>query len=360
MTMAELLAKQSADWQIKPISITRGSEIEGNVISITDTEIVLDLGGKSEGVLSKKDLPLDKQNSLKIGDKISAFVVHSENDSGQVLLGLNKAATSGKAGSKLAAAVTRFRKFQDALINKQTVKGKATELNKGGLVIEVDGIRGFLPTSQVTLTQAANLDEAIGKELTLNVIEVDPSQNRLIFSQKQEISDELKDRLSKTKVGDIVEGEIAAILPFGAFVSLENGLDGLIHISELSWEKVDDPNTILKVGDKVSTKVLSTDLSTGRVNLSLKQISTDPFQEQVKDYQTDDVIKAEITKVDSTGVTFRLDGSIEGFMADNKKDPDTEYEIGKSLNMLVDSIDSRNRRVLLAPFITSTKDLIYK
>lgn len=356
MTMAELLAKQ----EFKPVTITRGSEIEGTVVAILDSEIILDLGGKSEGVLSKKDLPADKQESLKIGDKLSAYVVHPENDSGQVVLGLNKASTVGKVGSRTAINAARFKKFQDALSNKQTVKGKATEVNKGGLIIEIDGVRGFLPTSQVTLSQASNLEESIGKELTLNVIEVDPSQNRLIFSQKSEISDDIKKKLSQLKVGEMADGEVAAILPFGVFVSLNEGLEGLVHISEVSWEKVDDPNKILSVGDKVKSKILSVDTNTGRVNLSIKQVTNDPFLDLVKDYQTDDVIKAEVTKVDPTGVTFKLDGGIEGFMADNKKDPDTEYEIGKSINVLVDSIDSRNRRVLLTPFITSTKDLIYK
>lgn len=356
MTMAELLAKQ----EFKPINITRGSEVEGTVISIVDTEIVLDLGGKAEGVLSKKELPLDKQESIKVGDKLSAYVVHPENDSGQVLLGLNKASTAGKAGSRTAVNAARFQKFENALKNKQQIHGKALELNKGGLIIEVDGVRGFLPTSQMTLTQASQLEDSVGKDFTLVVIEVDPAQNRLIFSQKGEVSEDLKKNLSKLKVGDIVKGVVAAILPFGAFVTLSDGVEGLIHISEISWDKTEDAASLLKVGEEVSCKVVSVDSASGRVNLSIKQVTDDPFLEKTKDFQPDDVIKATVTKVGPMGVSLTLDGEIEGLIPTAKMDPDTEYEVGKSMNVLVDSVDARNRRINLAPFITSTKDLIYK
>lgn len=356
MTMADLLAKQ----EFKPINTSRGSEVSGKVIAILDSEIILDLGSKAEGVLSKKELSSDKLAALKVGDSLSSFVIHPENDSGQVVLGSNKA-TSNKPGNfKSGVNPTRFRRFEEAMKSKQTVKGKALELNKGGLIIDVEGIRGFLPTSQVSLSQASKLEEAIGKELTLTVIEVDPSQNRLIFSQKAEISEDTKKHLSKLKVGDMVSGTVAAILPFGAFVSLPEGLEGLIHISEISWEKVEDAGSVLKIGDQVEAKVISVDSASGRVNLSIKQVSNDPFLEKTKDFQPDDVIKATVTKVGPTGVTFALDGGIEGFMPSAKQDADTTYEVDKSMNVLVDSTDAKNRRILVTPFITSTKDLIYK
>ncbi len=363
LTMADLLAKQ----EYKNLSLTRGQEIEGTVITITQNEVILDLGTKAEGVLPKRDLTPDQVKNLKIGDKVSTFVVQAENESGQVLLGPQKATQdrrdenrggSSRGGGSFSSS--RFKKFEDAMKREEVLKGTGLELNKGGLIVEVNGVRGFLPSSQVSLSQAANLDDLVGKEIEVVVIEVDPNQNRLIFTQKSQVTEETKEKLGKLKVGDKVEGTVASVLPFGIFVTLSQGVEGLVHISEISWEKVEDPNTLYKIGDKIEAKVNSLDHDTGRANLSVKQLSQDPFLEKVKDFNPDDVIKGEITKVNQMGVFVSLDGGVEGLVHSSKMDQDTTYEVGGSMNFLVDSIDAQKRRVNLAPFITSTKDLIYK
>lgn len=347
--MADLLAKQTS--QVK--GVQRGEIIEGKVVAFIGGEIIVDLGTKAEGVFQKKDLSPDQAKSIKVGDKITATVIHPENQSGQVVLGLERAANS-KPGTE------KFTKFQRAIASKQVFKGKALESNKGGLVVEVDGVRGFLPTSQVSLSQAANIEDMIGKELDLIVLEVEPNQNRLIFTHKTTLSEESKTKLSSLKAKDKVKGQVAAVLPFGVFVSLENGIEGLAHISELSWEKVEDPNTLYKIGDEVEAVILSVDEQSGRANLSIKQLAADPFTDKIKDIQVEDVIKGKVTKITQNGVNVLLKESIDAIVPSAKLAGDEGYAEGEEYSFLVDSVDNYKRRINLAPFITSTKDLIYR
>lgn len=349
ISMADLLASQTN----KVKSIGRGELVEGTVVALAAGEIIIDLGTKSEGVFQKKDLSPDQAKSIKVGDKITATVIHPENQSGQVVLGLERAATS-KPGTE------KFTKFQRAITTKQVFKGKAIESNKGGLVVEVDGVRGFLPSSQVSLSSAANIEDLIGKELDLVTLEVEPNQNRLIFSQKTVLSEESKATLGSLKSKDKVKGIVAAVLPFGVFVSLENGIEGLAHISELSWEKVEDPNTLYKVGDEVEAVVLSVDEQSGRANLSIKQLSSDPFTDKIKDIQLEDVIKGKVTKITPNGVNVLLKESIDAIVPSSKLSGEEGFTEGEEYSFLIDSVDNYKRRINLAPFITSTKDLIYR
>lgn len=349
LTMADLLANQS-----KSLSIERGQEVEGQVVAILDNEIVLDLGTKAEGILPKKDLSADQLSKLKLGDKLNSYVFMVENESGQVILGAHKSLGKGKTQSP------KWDKFQKAQKTSQIFRGKGLELNKGGLIVEVEGIRGFLPSSQVTLSQAANLEELIGKDINVTIIEVEPNQNRLILSQKTQVTAEVKSQLNKMKVGDKAQGVVAAVLPFGVFVTLPEGVEGLVHISEVSWDKVEEVSSLFKVGDPVSSQVISVDESTGRVNLSIKQLSQDPFTQKASQFKPSDVVKATVTKSTSQGLFLKIVDGVEGFMATNKQDTETDYPIGKELTCLIDSVDTQRRRVNLVPFITSTKDLIYK
>jgi small subunit ribosomal protein S1 len=222
-----------------------------------------------------------------------------------------------------------------------------------------------LPISQVALSQISNPDELVGKELQVTVIEIDSGQNRLIFSQKVQVSEETQNKLKELKNGQKIKGEVGGIMPFGLFIKLENGLEGLVHISEVSWEKVEDLNSLFKEGQEVECSVTSVDMDSGKVNLSLKQLSTDPFSEIAEKFQVDDVVKGTISKVTPTGVSVSLknpsgEGSVEGTIPSNKLDPDTQYVAGNALTCIIDSIDVAKRRITLAPFVISTKDLIYK
>lgn len=351
MSMADLMAKQSNT----PLLLTRGQEIEGTVIAISDTEIVLDLGTKAEGIIHRKDLSLEQEENLKVGSKLSAFVLYPENESGQALLTLSRS-----SNPKTAALAAKWKKFEDAKAKNQTLTGKGLEVNKGGLVVEVAGSRGFLPSSQVSLSRAANLEDLVGQDVEVMVIEIDVNTNRLIFSQKTKVSDETKKLLEAMKVGEEVTSKVAAVLPFGVFVNLSEGVDGLVHVSEISWEKVEDPNTLYAVGDEIKAKIVSVDTGNGRVNLSVKQLTADPFAKLAEDFQADDVVKGEVVKISAQGVNVKLKDGIEGFVPAAKLDPSVVYEAGQSTNFLVDNLDSAKRRVNLAPFLTSTDGLIYK
>lgn len=351
MSMADLLAKHEE----KNFAINRGQELTGEIISITPYEIIFDLGTKSEGVLPKKDLTTLQEETLKVGDKLQVFVVTTENESGQVILSLAKTTTTSK-GINLA----KWDKFQAAINSSKTFTGKGLEVNRGGLIVEIGDVRGFLPSSQVSLSTVANIEDLIGKELFVTVLEVDPSQNRLILSQKINVSKKAQEELGKLKVGDLVKGEVAAVLPFGVFATLENGVEGLVHISEISWEKIEDPNQYFKVGDKISAVVSSVDSNTNRVNLSIKQTKEDPFQKLASGFQKDDVVKGKVTKVSSNGVFVSLKEGIEGLIPTNKIGVDASYKEGDSVSVLIDNIDTQKRKIFLAPFITSTEGLIYK
>lgn len=349
--MADLLAQEESK---KPLSIHRGQDVEGEIVSILPQEIILDLGTKSEGVIQKKDFSDEVLASLKVGDKITASVIYTENESGQVVLSLTRAISSKNPNAQ------KFARFQTSQKSNQVLKGKVLELNKGGLIVEIGGVRGFLPSSQVALSQAANLDEMVGKDIDVTVIEVDPNQNRLILSQKTTISEDTQKKLSALKAGDKVEGKVAAVLSFGVFVTLDDGVEGLVHVSEISWEKVEDPNTVYKVGDSLSAKVLSIDTATGRANLSVKQLEGDPFTEKSKEIVPNDVVKFTIQKVTSQGIFGTLESGLEGFIPSSKQEEGANYTVGESMSCLVETVDTQKRRINLAPFITSTAGLIYK
>lgn len=351
MSMADLLAKQE-NKQETTLKLERNQEVEGRIVLVTNSEIILDLGGKSEGILSIKEFPEEQQDKLKEGDLVKAYVVRAENESGQVALELYKTSTSKKGNPRLE-------RFMAAKNRGQVLTGRGMEVNRGGLVVEIDKTRGFLPSSLVSLSNAAKLEDLVDKDIQVTIVEVDPAQNRLILAQKISVSDDVKAKLSKYKSGDKVEGEVSGVISFGVIVDLGEGISGLAHVSELSWDKVEDPSLIYKTGDKVSAQVMSVDVTSGRVNLSLKQLENDPFKEKAKDFYPDDVVKATISKVTGQGIILDVKG-LEGFIPSAKLEADETYEIGKSISCLVDSVDEQKRRINLAPFITSTKDLIYK
>lgn len=351
--MADLLAKQETKTESVALKLERSQEVEGEIVAMTNSDLILDLGGKAEGILSIKEFPEDEAEKLRVGDKVKAYVVRAENESGQVVLELYKTvATKGKSNLRLDRFITAKNK-------NQVLNGKGMEVNRGGLVVEVDKIRGFLPSSLVSLTHAANLEDLIDKDIQVTVVEVDPGQNRLILAQKVTVSEDTKAKIAKIKVGDKIDGEVSGVLSFGVVINLGDGVEGLAHVSELSWDKVEDPSTLFKVGDKVSAQVVSLDAAAGRVNLSLKQLASDPFKELAKDFVSDDIVKATVTKVTGQGIILDVKG-LEGFIPSSKLEADETYEIGKSMSCLVDSVDEQKRRINLAPFITSTKDLIYK
>lgn len=357
VTMEELLASQNK----KLVNLSRGQEIEGTTVSINDREITLDLGAKSEGVIQVREIPKEKLENLKVGDKLKAFVALVENESGQTILS-SVYQTRQSRESRGRGRGPNWQRFAQAQGQKSKLTGKVLEINKGGLIVDVEGSRGFLPNSQVgfeLLSKASKgMEDLVGQTITVTVSEIDQNNNKLIFSQRGQVSAEVKTKLLSFKKDQKTKGKIVAILPFGLVVDI-SGSEGLVFISDVAWEKVEDLAKLYSAGDEIEVKVLGLDEELGRLNLSIRQLIEDPFEELAEKYPADEVIKGEITQVSDAGVAVALDGA-EGFLPASKMSANESYEGGKQMSFLVDGVDMKKRRVNLAPFITSTEGLIYK
>ncbi len=355
ITMEELLASQPQ----KLITFHRGQEVEGEVVAISDKEITLDLGAKSEGILPIRDIPAPAKPDLKVGSRLKAYVSMAESESGQIIL---SSSPQMRINTSFRGHGINWSRFLNAKNQKSKLQGKVREVNKGGLIVETEGARGFLPNSQVgfeLLTKVGKgLDALIDQDLTVTVIEIDTENNKLIFSQRGQVTPEAKEKLKSFKAGQKENGKIVAILPFGLVVDI-NGAEGLVFIADVSWDKVEDLSKDFKVGQEFEVMVLGLDEELGRLNLSIKQLSQDPFAALAKDYPADEVVKGEVVSVTDAGIVVKLKDGVEGFLPASKMGQAT-YETGKIMSFLVDSVDASRRRINLAPFVTSTAGLIYK
>ncbi len=350
--MEELLASQNKKFK----TLSRGEQIEGKIIAVSEHEAILDLGVKSEGVLPKRELPED----FKIGDKLKVYVVMVENENGQTLLSIYHQV---KSTNTYKGHGVNWQKFSQALNQKSKLAGKVLEINKGGLIVDVVGSRGFLPNSQVgfeLLSKAGKgMEGLVGQTVTVTVTEIDQNNNKLIFTQRGQVSSEIKLKLKEFKKDARANGQIVAVLPFGLVVNI-SGVEGLVFIADVAWERVEDLSLIYKLGQEIEVKVIGSDEDLGRLNLSIKALSEDPFAEIAKDYPADEVVRGEVVAQNEAGIIFKFKDGIEGLLPTSKIESGMSYEAGKSMQLLVDSVDLQRRRINLAPFITSTEDLIYK
>ncbi len=354
--MEELLASLSN----KTLLLQSGQEIEGIVIAVLDKEILLDLSTKSEGILPKKELSSDVLKNLKPGDSLKTFVVQVENESGQTTLASHKPVTIRSSRGRFGKSID-WARFINAKNQNSKLNGTVLEINKGGLILEVEGIRGFLPGSQIGIDGLGKLvvagSDIVGQNLQAYVIEIDQNNNRLIFSQKGMATGEVRTKLDSFKVGQEITGHVVAVYPFGAIVEAE-GQVFLVYPQDVTWEKIEDPTSSLKVKDEVKGQILSIDQDYGRITLSLKALKEDPFAKIAESYPADDVVSATVSAISDQGVSFTLKDGIEGFMPSSKMSG--TYEVGQKISCLVDSVDSNRRRVNLVPMLTSTEGLIYK
>lgn len=362
VTMEELLASQNKKFK----TLSRNQEVEGSIVAINDREITLDIGAKSEGILPIRELPKEKSSTLKLGDKLKAFVSVVENEYGQAVLSLTyQVRQFGREGRR----GPNWQKFAQAQAQKNKLTGKVLEINKGGLIVEVEGspreagTRGFLPNSQVgfeLLSKAGKgMEDLVGQTVTITVSEIDSANNKLIFTQRGQVSDEVKKRLKEFKKDTKDKGKIVAVLPFGLVVSV-GGVEGLVFISDVSWERVEDLSLIYKAGAEIEVKIIGSDEELGRLNLSIKGLLDDPFTKIAQNYPADEVVKGEVVSQTEAGVVFKFKDGAEGLLPASKMEPGATYEMGKSMSVLVDSVDTPRRRINLVPFITSTEGLIYK
>ncbi|MBI4099859.1 S1 RNA-binding domain-containing protein [Candidatus Microgenomates bacterium] len=333
----------------------KGEVLTGTVSSISGKEVLIDFGGKMEGVVGEKewDQVKDYVAKLKPGEKIEAIVISPETERGQMVVSIRK------TGSKY-----RWQKAQELLSSGEPVNVKGVEVNKGGLVVEFEGVRGFVPGSQLSGEHQAEINKLLNRVISVKVIEVDEKQNRLIFSEKAvtgaaDLAQKLKDLRSKIKIGEKYSGKVAAVMPYGIFVTLESGADGLVHISEVTWQKVENLTELFKTGDEVEVMVLGINETDGKLNLSIKQLTPDPWLSLSKKYSTDQQVKGEVTRVSSYGVFVRLDEGIEGLIHISKVPADADYKKGESVTCTVESIDAIAHRISLIP-VLKAKPIGYK
>ena len=329
--MADLLAQQ----EHAPKLINRGQIVEGVVVAKYPEQILIDVGAKAEGIISGKELESEGGNleQIKIGDKLLVNIVSAEGESGQAILSLKR--TGGER---------RWIAANKSMETGEAVNVKVLESNRGGVIVDFDGVRGFIPSSH--LVTSAN--EAIGKTLEVKVIEVDKKLNRLVFSEKEAHPERAFPKIELPfKEGDRLEGAITKILPFGFLVGLEAGVEGLVHISEISWERVGNLAEMFKTGEAVKVKVVSIDGVSGKVNLSIKQLSTDPWTAAEDKYPVGKQFDSEISRTSSYGAFVQLESGIEGLIHSSKIPYGTKLSAGDPVRVSVDIFDAKTRRVAL-------------
>src|SRR5256712_2639770 len=353
--MAALLEQSS-----NPINIKRGDVVDGVIVRIDQDEILVDIGLKSEGVLSTKELPANGYgsfNELHLNDKILVYIIQPETPDGHALLSL-----------KRANAERQWRIAEGQYRDGELLRARVIDYNKGGLIVDVSGIRGFVPISQILNLKreevasggdnqetAAKLQSMNDKELQLKIIEINRARNRLILSERlaaqewrQRRREELLDEL---KPGEVRHGVVSNLANFGAFVDL-GGADGLVHISQLAWSRVNHPSEVLHVGQHVEVQVLSVDKEKKKIALSIKRAEVDPWTTVEQRYTPGQVVTGVITKIAPFGAFARIEDGIEGLIHLSEltpgMDPKQTLHEGVPLQLRILRIDAERRRLGLS------------
>ena len=326
-----------------------GDLVTGEVVKIEHDEVLLDIGYKSEGVIPARELSIRKDvnpaDIVKLGDTIEALVLQKEDKEGRLIL------------SKRRAEYERAWNRVEEKFNKgENVEGEVIEVVKGGLILDI-GLRGFLPASLVDIRRVKDLNAYLGTRIEARVIEMDRNRNNVVLSRRVVLEEERKaersEILSKLQPGMRLKGTVSSIVDFGAFVDL-GGIDGLIHISELSWNHVNHPFDVVKVGQEVEVQVLDVDLNRERISLGLKQTQEDPWRSLVKKYPVGAIVEGTVTKLVTFGAFVDLGDGIEGLvhiseMAKQHVDaPSQVCKVGDKVQVKVMEIDLDRRRISLS------------
>ncbi|MFC1653913.1 30S ribosomal protein S1 [Patescibacteria group bacterium] len=352
-TMEELL--ESTGYELK--APKRGEVVSGLITDISKKMVLVDIGGKTEGMVVDKEYEAvkDMVMDMTVGDEIEVYVLSPENDRGQILLSLRKAAVDKK-----------WEMFEEYLGTGDVVDVYGLEVNRGGLIVQTDGVRGFVPSSQFGTTYLGKMEKLLSKRFKVKVIEVDKEKNRLIFSERHvseaEAMAQKTEALDKVVEKETYEGVVSGIMPFGAFVTVNVPLnkkgdkvakvEGLIHISEISWEKVSDPNNHFKVGDKLKVMVIGVNEDNGKLNLSVKRLENDPWSEIESKYVVGNKVGGKVTRVAPFGVFVTLEPGVDGLIHISKVPSGEEPKVGEELDVYVESLDKDNRRMSLGVVLT--------
>ncbi|NLI41310.1 MAG: S1 RNA-binding domain-containing protein [Caldisericales bacterium] len=344
VTMDELLA--SSD--IKQLKT--GDVVEGVITSVRKNEVWIDLGASGVGVVMRREIGYGQV--LEEGQTVVTSVVDPEMDEGYALLSMRRAAKD-RGWDELQ------RMFED----QEILEVSPYDANRGGLLVELEGIRGFLPVSQLAAghyprVSGADKDEILqklnslaGKPLRVRILDVSRKENKLIFSEKEAVKDDMAARFAKLQVGDVVEGVVTGVIDFGAFVNVD-GIEGLIHISEISWERVENPRDYIKNGQTVQAKIIAIDKD--RLSLSLKQMTEDPWLQEVKAFNKGDVVEGKVTRITPFGAFVQLSSAVEALvhvseMSDDEGvDPEKIFQLNEKKKFKVLDIDTDGRKIALS------------
>jgi small subunit ribosomal protein S1 len=326
-----------------------GDIVEGMVVKIDRDEVLLDIGYKSEGVIPSKELSIrhdvDPNEVVKVGDKIEALVLQKEDKEGRLIL-----------SKKRAQYERAWGRIEEVMRSGETITGPVIEVVKGGLILDI-GLRGFLPASLVDLRRVRDLHPFVGTELECKIIELDRNRNNVVLSRRafleESQSEGRKSFLQGLTKGERRKGAVSSIVNFGAFVDL-GGVDGLVHVSELSWKHVDHPGEVVTVGQEVEVEVLDVDLDRERVSLSLKATQEDPWKEFERRYQAGEIIEGQVTKLVPFGAFVRVAAGIEGLVHiselshEHVDTPESVLSVGDDVRAKVIDVDVPRRRVSLS------------
>jgi small subunit ribosomal protein S1 len=326
-----------------------GDIVAGKVVRIDRDEVLLDIGYKSEGVIPSKELSIrhdiDPSDEVKVGDELEALVLQKEDKEGRLIL-----------SKKRAQYERAWGRIEKIMAEGGTIKGPVIEVVKGGLILDI-GLRGFLPASLVELRRVRDLHPYVGQELECKIIELDRNRNNVVLSRRafleESQSEGRKKFLESLQKGERRKGTVSSIVNFGAFVDL-GGVDGLVHVSELSWRHVEHPSEVVSVGQEVEVEVLDVDMERERVSLSLKATQADPWKEFAEKHRAGQVIDGEVTKIVPFGAFVRVADGIEGLVHISKlseehvESADQVVQVGERVRVKVEDVDIARRRVSLS------------
>lgn len=359
ITMADLLKKYGDETS----NYNQGDMVEGTVVEINSDNVILDVAGKNEGIVAEKAFAEAKDfiKTLKVGDKITARVLVTETPEGYTVLSFRRAMYD--------VAWSKIEKAQ----KKQTplpVYGKSVK--SAGVIVDIEGMSGFIPNSQLGEQATEDPGSLVGEYFKAVIIDADRENQKIILSERvvsdEESIEEQKKAMNKLKVGELYEGEVTTIADFGCFVSILTKLtakevgkgakkgktisvEGLVHISELSWDKVKKVSDVVSEGDKVNVRVIG--IADNKLALSIKQAKEDPWDKSAKKYEKDKKVKGIVRKLSDFGVFVRLEPGIEGLIHLTKIPPDQKLKVGDEVNVYIEEIDAKNKKISLGLVLTA-------
>jgi small subunit ribosomal protein S1 len=346
ITMDDLLAQ--ADASVK--QIIAGDMVTGTVLSLRKHEVLIDLGAQGVGFVPRREVGFSR--ALKEGDEVTASVVDTEMDNGYSLLSLRKAA--------------KDRGWEEVAAKQETgeiIEVSPYDANRGGMLVEYEGVRGFLPVSQLSAEHyprvgSSDKDEIlqrlnglINKTLKVRILDSDRKANKLIFSEKEAVKDGLAKRFESLKIGDTVSGVVTGVVDYGAFVNVD-GIEGLVHISEISWERVSNPSEYVKVGETIEAKIISIDKD--RLSLSIKQLTQDPWLDEVAKFKVGETVEGTVTRITPFGAFVQISPAVEALVhvselgGGDNADPEKVFMLNERKNFVILDIEKESRKISLS------------